>query len=108
MMLLVADRLCTYVRQTVREAYKWLLLPTEMFINDTPSLKWVEKQISPSIPDILDDIERILKAEELLIVDGAPIHLKNLLDRICLQELSVKLRSVISGETCVNIFICQN
>ncbi len=69
------------VRQMIREAYKWLLVPTEKIINDTPTLKWIEKQISPSVPNILNDIERILKEEELLIVDWAPIHLKNLLEK---------------------------
>ncbi len=94
------------VRQTIREAYKWLLVPTEKFINETPSLKWVEKQISPSIPNILNDIERILKEEELLIVDWAPIHLKNLLDRFYFTKSKVEIEECdLWGDMCEYLYM---
>ncbi|HEX2957533.1 MAG TPA: hypothetical protein VHO70_11920, partial [Chitinispirillaceae bacterium] len=94
------------VRQTIREAYKWLLVPTEKFINDTPSLKWVEKQISPSIPNILSDIEKILKDEQLLTTDWSPIHLKNLLDRFYFTKGKVEIEECdLWGDMCEYLYM---
>lgn len=94
------------VRQTIREAYKWLLVPTEKFVNDTPTLKWVEKTISPSVPNILNDVERILKEEELFVEDWAPIHLKNLLEKFYYTNGKTEVEEVdLWGDICEYLYM---
>lgn len=65
----------------IREAYKWLLTPMQEArpgkgISD---ITWEHFQINPATINRMQEIEQILKENELLITEWAPIHLANLL-----------------------------
>jgi len=67
------------LQQTVREVYKWLICPSEVLDGGKPKLVWEVLLISPSAPNIMDEIESKLHQEEWLISEWSPIHLRNLL-----------------------------
>ncbi len=65
----------------VRESYKWLLVPMQVArpgkgISD---ITWEHFQINPATINRMQEIEQVLKDNELLIGDWAPIHLAKLL-----------------------------
>jgi predicted AAA+ superfamily ATPase len=62
----------------VKETYKWILVPEQ---DKVPGDKFEPFSINPSVPSIVEEIERILKENEHLITQWAPIHLHNLLKR---------------------------
>lgn len=65
----------------VRETFKWLLAPLQEAkpgkgIGD---IQWEHFQINPAVVNRTEEIERVLKEQELFITDWAPIHLRNML-----------------------------
>lgn len=65
----------------IKESYKWLLTPMQQArpgkgISD---ISWEHFQINPAAINRMQEIENILKENELLITDWAPVHLANLL-----------------------------
>lgn len=71
----------TQLKSTTREAYKWLLSPMQDIVpGKGPSeTKWEPFQLNTGIPILSSEIERVLKENELLITEWAPIHLFNML-----------------------------
>ena len=67
------------LQQTVREAFKWLICPSEIFDGGKPKLIWEAVTVSSSAPNIITEIESKLRQEEWLISEWSPIHLRNLL-----------------------------
>lgn len=65
--------------RTVREAYKWLLVPMQEARAGkvSPEIVWEHFQINPATVNRMQEIEQILKENELLITDWAPFHLAN-------------------------------
>jgi predicted AAA+ superfamily ATPase len=69
------------LRRTVRETYKWILIPSQ---DAKPSgglteVRWERFQINTGSPNLTEEIEKVLKENELLIGEWAPVHLKKLL-----------------------------
>ena len=62
----------------VKETYKWILVPEQ---DKVPGDRFEPFSINPSVLNIVDEIARILKENEHLITQWAPIHLHNLLKR---------------------------
>ncbi len=64
-------------RQTIRECYKHLLIPEVTVEDNMPAAEpeWKELSINPSSPDPMREIQKILKEEEYIITEWAPIHL---------------------------------
>lgn len=69
------------LRHMLRETYKWILAPMQeahpgqgLF-----ELRWEHFQLNPSAPDWSEEIARVLKENELLILEWAPIHLARML-----------------------------
>jgi hypothetical protein len=65
----------------VRETYKWVLSPMQEV---TPSkgiseIKWEQFAINASSPSMATEILRVLKENEILITEWAPVHLARLL-----------------------------
>ena len=65
----------------MRETYKWLLAPVQEArpgkgISD---IQWENFQINPGAQHFTQEIERVLKDNELLITEWAPIHLAHML-----------------------------
>jgi predicted AAA+ superfamily ATPase len=69
------------LRRLIRETFKWLLSPhQEVKPGKGPGeIEWDVHPVSATAPNFTQEIERVLKENELLITAWAPIHLSNLL-----------------------------
>jgi predicted AAA+ superfamily ATPase len=69
------------VRRMIREAYRWLLAPMQEARpgKGLSELRWEHFPLNPSAPNWGQEIERVLKENELLITEWAPIHLAKVL-----------------------------
>ncbi|MCP5421179.1 MAG: ATP-binding protein [Gammaproteobacteria bacterium] len=65
----------------IRETYRWLLAPMQEARpgKGLSEIQWESFQISASAPNIAQEIEHVLRDNELLITEWAPIHLHNIL-----------------------------
>ena len=71
------------VARTIRETYRWLLVPVQEFEGGrvSPEVAWEDYSINPGAERPVEEIERVLKENEALITEWAPIHLTNQLKR---------------------------
>ncbi|WP_235808115.1 ATP-binding protein [Methanoculleus horonobensis] len=71
------------VARTIRETYRWLLVPVQEFEGGrvSPEVAWEDYSINPGAERPVEEIERVLKENEALITEWAPIHLANQLKR---------------------------
>ena len=69
------------VQRMIRETYKWVLAPMQEARPGTgvSDLQWEAFGLTPNAPDLTQEIVRVLKDNELLITDWAPIHLAKML-----------------------------
>lgn len=69
------------LRRTVRETYRWLVVPMQEVrpAGSLSELQWERIQVNTGAPNLSEEIERVLKENELLINEWAPIHLNKLL-----------------------------
>ncbi|WP_025769619.1 ATP-binding protein [Thioalkalivibrio sp. HK1] len=72
--------------QLVREAYKWLIAPSEEIVKGKPVLNWEAVSVSPTAPNLIQTIEDKLREEEWLIYEWSPIHLRKVLNDWYLKE----------------------
>lgn len=71
------------VERTLRETYRWLLVPVQEIAGDRVenAITWERYQTNPGAERPMQEIERVLKENEVLITEWSPIHLSNLLKR---------------------------
>jgi uncharacterized protein len=69
------------LRRMIRETYKWLLTPMQEAKpgKALSEIRWEHFPVNPSAQNLSQEIERVLKENELLISEWAPIHLANVL-----------------------------
>lgn len=69
------------IDRAAKETYKWLLVPVQDVNGDgnISEVKWEAKAINTSGANTAVEIRRVLKDEELVIFEWAPLHLANLL-----------------------------
>jgi predicted AAA+ superfamily ATPase len=69
------------LRRMIRETYKWLLAPVQIASpgKGISEIQWEHFPLNPSAPNLTQEIEHVLKDNELVITDWSPIHLYNLL-----------------------------
>jgi predicted AAA+ superfamily ATPase len=69
------------VRRMIRETYKWLVAPMQESRpgKGLSELRWEYFQVNPGAQSWSQEIERVLKENELLINEWAPIHLAKVL-----------------------------
>lgn len=69
------------LRRMVRETYKWLLAPVQEARpgKGLTEVQWEPFALNPSAQNTSQDIERVLKENELVITEWAPIHLRGVL-----------------------------
>lgn len=69
------------VRRMVRETYKWLLAPVQEARpgKGLSEVRWEHFPLNPGAQNWSQEIERVLKENELLISEWAPIHLAKVL-----------------------------
>ncbi len=65
------------LRRMIRETYKWMIAPMQEARpgKGLSDIQWEHFQINPSAQNLSQEIERVLKENELLITEWAPIHL---------------------------------
>lgn len=75
------DQSADALGRMVREAYKWLLAPLQEVKpgKGIGEIQWDNFQISPAALNRTEEIEKVLREHELLIVEWAPIHLTKML-----------------------------
>lgn len=69
------------LQRMIRESYKWLLAPVQEARpgKGLSDLMWEHFQVNPGAQNLSQEIERVLKENELLITEWAPIHLATVL-----------------------------
>ena len=69
------------LRRMIRETYKWMLAPMQEAKpgKGLSEIQWEHWPINPGTPNLSQEIERVLKENELLITEWAPIHLAKVL-----------------------------
>ena len=73
------------LRRMIRETYKWMLAPMQEAKpmngkgGGLSEIQWEHFQVNPSASNLSQEIERVLKENELLIAEWAPIHLAKVL-----------------------------
>lgn len=68
-------------KRTLRETFRWLLVPRQDVKNGRllPNVEWDTLPVSAQAPNLSAEIDKVLRENELLIHEWAPIHLSNLL-----------------------------
>jgi len=69
------------LNRVVKDTYKWLLAPVQEANGKISEIKWESFMVSSSALNLTQEIGKVLKDNEVLILEWAPIHLKNLLSR---------------------------
>lgn len=69
------------LRRMIRETYKWMVAPMQEARpgKGVSDIQWEHFPVSPGAPNLSQEIERVLKENELLITEWAPIHLATML-----------------------------
>ena len=69
------------LRRMIRETYKWMIAPMQEAKpgKGLSEIQWEHFQINPGAQNLSQEIERVLKENELLITEWAPIHLNKVL-----------------------------
>lgn len=75
------DQVEETVRRMIRETYKWLVAPVQEARpgKGLSDVKWEHFPLNPGAANWSQEIERVLKENELLISEWAPIHLAKVL-----------------------------
>lgn len=81
-----ADDADKALQHLVREAYRWLIVPTEEFVKGAPSLRWEVVAISPSAASLVETIEEKLREEEWVISEWSPIFVRQMLAQWYFKE----------------------
>lgn len=65
------------LRRMIRETYKWIVAPMQEARpgKGLSEIQWEHFQINPGAQNLSQEIEKVLKENELLITEWAPIHL---------------------------------
>ncbi len=88
------------LQQIIRETYKWLICPTEDFIQGKPQLNWEVVAVSPAAPNLVAEIENKLKEEEWLTTIWSPIHLRNLLNKWYFKDNATEVSAIKVWQDC--------
>ncbi|QKE41939.1 MAG: ATP-binding protein [Ferrovum myxofaciens] len=69
------------LRRMIRDAYKWMVAPMQEARpgKGLSEVQWEHFQVNPGAQNLSQEIERVLKENELLISEWAPIHLATVL-----------------------------
>jgi hypothetical protein len=69
------------LRRMIREVYKWMVAPMQEARpgKGLSEIRWEHFPVNPGAQNLSQEIERVLKENELLITEWAPIHLTKVL-----------------------------
>ena len=88
--------------QLVREAYKWLIAPVQVFVEGRLRLNWDAVSVSPTAPNLIQAIEKRLREEECLIYVWSPIHLSNMLNEWYFKDGATEVSILKVYQDCCN------
>ncbi|MBF0138066.1 MAG: DUF499 domain-containing protein [Magnetococcales bacterium] len=74
------------LQRMLREAYRWLINPHEVFVRGKPTLEWEVVTLSPSAPSLSKAIKDKAIEEDWLITEWAPIHFERMLQQWYFKE----------------------
>ena len=69
------------LRRMIRETYKWMVAPMQEARpgKGLSEIQWEHFQVNPGAQNLSQEIERVLKENELLITEWSPVHLTKVL-----------------------------
>ena len=69
------------LNRIMRDTYRWLLAPMQEVKSGTvlPDIQWEAFAVSPTAQNLTQEIERVLRENELLITEWSPVHLRKVL-----------------------------
>ncbi|CAN7161038.1 DUF499 domain-containing protein [Paraburkholderia hospita] len=96
------------LRRMIRETYKWMVAPMQEARpgKGLSDIQWEHFQINPGAQNFSQEIERVLKENELLITQWAPIHLVTVLNNWFWKD-EVKETSAINvwQQSCQQLYL---
>jgi len=101
------DEATEALRRMVREAYKWLLAPVQTAQpgKGISAVQWEKFQLNAGAPNFQDEISRVLKDSELLIIDWAPIHLARMVKQWFWKDKPAVKAMDVWQRSCQDLFL---
>ncbi|MEW8418461.1 MAG: DUF499 domain-containing protein [Candidatus Thiodiazotropha endolucinida] len=100
-----ADSAETNLKQTAREAYKWLLCPFQYKATDQ-KVDWESVVVSTNAANLIQEIENKLREEEWITTEWSPIHLRNLLSQWYFKEGLKEVNALkVYQDTCHYLYL---
>lgn len=96
------------LRRTIRETYKWVLAPMQEARpgKGLSELQWEHFQINAGAQNWSQEIERVLKENEILIGEWAPVHLHKVLATWFWKEDVREIGAVnVWQQTCMQLYL---
>ncbi|GIX25473.1 MAG: hypothetical protein KatS3mg122_2704 [Caldimonas sp.] len=93
----------------IRETYKWLLAPVQEARpgKGLSEVMWEHFPLNPGAQNWSQEIERVLKENELLITEWAPIHLAKVLKDWFWKDDVKDVRRLPSGSRAASSSTCR-
>ena len=97
------ERTSEALTRGVREAFKWLVAPNQTIKSgDVGETEWEAYALNPATQGLGKDIDRLLKENELVIYEWAPVHLHNLLAKWFWRDGAVDAKAQVVWEKSCN------
>jgi predicted AAA+ superfamily ATPase len=96
------------LKRMIRESYRWLLAPVQDARpgKGISEVQWEHYPINPSADSLAQEIERVLKENELVIMEWAPVHLSTLLKTWFWKEGVAEVGAVDTWQkTCAYLYM---
>lgn len=96
------------LRRVIRETFKWLLSPHQEIKAGKPqnAIEWDVNSVAPASPNITQEIEKVLRENELLISQWSPIHLTNLLKAWYWKDETPEVKALdVWRDTCCYLYM---
>lgn len=96
------------LRRMIRETYKWLLAPMQEARpgKGLSEIQWEHFPVNPGAQNLSQEIERVLKENELLITEWAPIHLATVLKTwFWKEEIKETAALNVWQQTCQQLYL---
>ena len=96
------------VRRMIRETYKWIVAPMQEALpgKGLSELRWEHFPVNPGAQNWSQEIERVLKENELLINEWAPIHLvKVLRDWFWKEDVKETVALTVWQQSCQQLYL---
>lgn len=91
----------------LRDSYRWLLAPMQEVKAEKvlPEVQWEAFQVSPTAQNLTQEIERVLRENELLITEWSPIHLRKVLADWYWREKESAQALTVWQDTCRYLYL---